>query len=124
MEKLTVAPRASIRAKVCDVIYSRPEITQLELARCIYGPFAYPGLIKAVCRDLLREGRIFRAGKGGASDPFRYSWACKRDDADGDIWANRREHERTAFLRTSSDENLSGAECLPHPEVRQSAALE
>lgn len=64
----------SMRARICDVIYSRPGITQLEIAQSIYGPLAYQGLVKAVCRQLLREGHVARSGKGGPRDPFTYTW--------------------------------------------------
>jgi hypothetical protein len=74
----------SMRGKICEIIYSRPGITQLEIAQSIYGPNAYQGLVKAICRQLLRDGYIARAGKGGARDPYTYTWACTRGVARAD----------------------------------------
>lgn len=68
----------SMRAKVCEIIHSRPGITQLELARAIYGPLAYTGLVKAICRQLLDDGYVVRTGKGGPQDPFTYEWVGKQ----------------------------------------------
>ena len=64
----------TLRARICDVIHSRPGLTELELARVIYGPFAYQELVRAVCRQLLEDGYIVRRGRGGRHDPFTYKW--------------------------------------------------
>jgi hypothetical protein len=72
-----------MRARISEIIYSRPGITQLEIAQLIYGPSAYQALVKAACRDLLREGYISRVGKGGRRDPFTYSWTCSIQNKDG-----------------------------------------
>jgi hypothetical protein len=71
-----------MRARICEIIYSRPGITQLEIAQSIYGPSAYQGLVKAVCRQLLREGHVARSGKGGPQEPFTYTWTNKQAGTD------------------------------------------
>jgi hypothetical protein len=67
LDKMRREPSVSMRAKVCEIIHSRPGITQLELARA--GPLAYTGLVKAICRQLLDDGYVARTGKGGPQDP-------------------------------------------------------
>lgn len=68
----------STRARVCDVICSRPGITQLEIARMIYGSSAYQNLVANICRQLLREGLVARSGTGGRYDPFTFTWVYQR----------------------------------------------
>ena len=72
----------SLRAKICETIYSHPGITRVALSKLVYGPLAYPALIDAICRQLVREGRVLRSGLGGKSEPFRYTWILGgQDDA-------------------------------------------
>jgi hypothetical protein len=67
----------SLRARICEEIYTRPGITQLELARTIYGSTAYQNLVANVCRQLVREGHVSRCGVGGRHDPFTFTWIHK-----------------------------------------------
>ena len=64
----------SLRSKVCDLIHSRPGITQLEIATIIYGPGSDKGQVNRVCRQLVDAGHVARSGKGGPFDPFTYRW--------------------------------------------------
>jgi hypothetical protein len=64
----------SLRSKVCDIIYARSGVTQLEIARAIYGSAVDQGQVTRICRRLVLEGHIHRAGRGGTHDPYRYSW--------------------------------------------------
>ena len=65
----------SLRSKVCDLIHSRPGITELELATIIYGPGMDKGQVNRMCRQLVDEGLVMRAGKGGNFDPYKYRWS-------------------------------------------------
>jgi hypothetical protein len=67
----------SLRARICEEIYARPGITQLELAQSIYGSAAYQNLVANVCRQLVREGLVSRSGIGGRRDPFTFVWIRK-----------------------------------------------
>lgn len=64
----------SLRSKVCEIIHSRPGVTQLEIATLIYGSSADQGQVNRICRDLIRGGHVQRTGKGGPHDPFTYTW--------------------------------------------------
>jgi hypothetical protein len=68
----------SLRARICEEIYARPGITQLERAQSIYGSAAYQNLVANVCRQLGREGLVSRSGIGGRRDPFTFVWIRKR----------------------------------------------
>ena len=50
----------------------RPGMTELEIAKALYGPAAVQQQVNQHCRALLRQGRIKRAGLGGQADPFTY----------------------------------------------------
>lgn len=67
----------SLRARICQEICTRPGITQLEIARSIYGSTAYQNLVANVCRQLVREGYVSRRGIGGRHDPFTFTWVHK-----------------------------------------------
>ena len=67
----------SLRSKVCDVIHSRPGVTELEIARLVYGPGIDQGQVNRVCRQLVDDGHVLREGRGGPHDPFRYTWVGK-----------------------------------------------
>lgn len=47
--------------------------TEGELVALIFGQdAAYQQRVNSTCRKLVREGRVLRRGKGGATDPFTY----------------------------------------------------
>jgi hypothetical protein len=69
----TTAPRQSdIEAKILDLVRKRPGMTELEIAKAIYGPSALQPQVNQYCRKLLQAGHIIRRGSGGRSDPFVY----------------------------------------------------
>jgi hypothetical protein len=53
------------------IIIKHPGLTETELAKAVHGPTGYSPQVNAVCRTLLRRGRVIRRGKGYA-DPYRY----------------------------------------------------
>lgn len=65
----------SLRSKVCDLIHSRPGITEFEIATAIYGPGTDHGQVNRMCRQLVDEGYVVRSGRGGPYDPFTYNWS-------------------------------------------------
>ena len=72
----------SLRSKVCEIIHAHPGVTQLEISRLIYGSIPDQGQVTRICRDLIREGHIDRAGKGGPHDPYTYTWIRRRHGRD------------------------------------------
>ena len=48
-------------------------MTELEIANAVVPFNAYQQRVNSGCRRLLKEGRVERHGKGGPSDPFRYT---------------------------------------------------
>jgi hypothetical protein len=53
----------------------RPGMTELEIAKALFGPAAMQQQVNQQCRALLKSGRIVRLGNGGGSDPFTYRHA-------------------------------------------------
>jgi hypothetical protein len=64
----------SLRSKICDVIHSRPGVTELEIARLVYGPAVDQGQVNRICRQLVEQGYVLRHGRGGPHDPYTYAW--------------------------------------------------
>jgi hypothetical protein len=76
----TVAAAAAIHYSgamtVADDIYSlvvrRHGLTELEIARELFGGDGYQQQVNLPCRQLIDEGRIQRRGQGGPREPFTY----------------------------------------------------
>jgi hypothetical protein len=60
-----------VSQQILDLIKRRPGMTELEIAKAIYGPTALQPQVNAVCRKLIAAGLIMRRGQG-RSDPFIY----------------------------------------------------
>jgi hypothetical protein len=58
--------------RIIEVIRKRPGMTELEIAKVIYGPGAVQQQVNQRCRSLLKQGRVERSGTGGQTDPFTY----------------------------------------------------
>ena len=58
-------------SKLERIIVEQPGLTEVELARALYGPTGYAQLINPLCRTLIRRGLAVRLGKG-YNEPFRY----------------------------------------------------
>jgi len=54
------------------LIQHRPRVTELELARAIYGDEGQPQQVSEDCRALVACGNVYRIGRGEADDPYRY----------------------------------------------------
>ena len=67
------SPRQSgIAAKIVELVRKRPGMTELEIAKAIYGPNALQPQVNQHCRKLIQAGQIERLGSGGPGDPFAY----------------------------------------------------
>lgn len=65
------AGQSDVAAKIVDLVRQRPGMTELEIARSIYGPNAQQPHVNQLCRNLISAGMIERRGQG-RTDPFRY----------------------------------------------------
>lgn len=64
--------QTNVRARILDYVRRRPGMTELELAKAIYGQSAAQQQANAHCRALLAQGLVERRGSGGREDPFIY----------------------------------------------------
>lgn len=64
--------QGDISRKITELVKRRPGMTELEIARAIYGPSAVQQQVNQQCRALVRAGVMERRGGGGATDPFTY----------------------------------------------------
>jgi hypothetical protein len=56
-----------------DLLVSRrPGLTELALAKSLFGRMGYQQRVNSTCRHLFREGRVERHGTGGPGHPFTY----------------------------------------------------
>jgi hypothetical protein len=56
-----------------DLLVSRrPGLTELALAKSMFGRMGYQQRVNSTCRRLFREGRVERHGTGGPGHPFTY----------------------------------------------------
>lgn len=64
-------PQRGVAQKIEELVRRRPGMTELDIAKAIYGPAAVQPQINPICRKLVAQGRIERRG-AGRSDPFTY----------------------------------------------------
>jgi hypothetical protein len=64
--------QSGVAQKIVEVVQRQPGITELEIAKAIYGPAAVQQQVNQDCRLLARNGVIERRGIGGRSDPYVY----------------------------------------------------
>lgn len=69
--KKSDGPRAAYD-RVLNVITRRPGLTELEIAKALYGRDAVQQQVNADCRMLVELGTIERLGVGGRGDPYTY----------------------------------------------------
>jgi hypothetical protein len=56
-----------------DLLVShKPGLTELALAKSLFGRTGYQQRVNSTCRHLSREGRVERHGTGGPGHPFTY----------------------------------------------------
>jgi hypothetical protein len=54
------------------VVFRRPGLTEIELARELFGNRAYQQRVNSTCRRLIQQGRLVRHENGGPGHPFTY----------------------------------------------------
>jgi hypothetical protein len=62
--------------RILEIVRARDGMSELDIAKAIYGPTAVQQQVNQDCRLLVSHGLIERRGKGGRSDPFTYSAKC------------------------------------------------
>jgi hypothetical protein len=55
-----------------QLVSRRPGLTELALAKSLFGHMGYQQRVNSTCRHLFREGRVERHGTGGPGHPFTY----------------------------------------------------
>jgi len=63
---------ADLSNRLLDLIERRPGMTELEIARALFGPSAVQQSVNGDCRLLVGLGLVERMGVGGPGDPFTY----------------------------------------------------
>ena len=71
VQRKTGPRQSGVRNKILQLIRRRPGMTELEIARAIYGPSAQQPQVNPVCRKLVADGYVQRQGEG-RSGPFIY----------------------------------------------------
>lgn len=64
--------QSGIAARIVELVRHRPGMTELEIAKAIYGPGAAQQQVNQHCRSLLKQGQVERNGGGGPAYPFTY----------------------------------------------------
>ena len=55
-----------------QLVSLRPGLSELALAKSMFGRVGYQQRVNSTCRHLFREGRVERHGTGGPGHPFTY----------------------------------------------------
>jgi hypothetical protein len=55
-----------------QLVSRRPGLTELALAKSMFGLMGYQQRVNSTCRHLFKEGRVERHGTGGPGHPFTY----------------------------------------------------
>jgi hypothetical protein len=58
--------------RIVDIVRRRQGMTEIEIARALYGADAKQQQVNADCRHLVESGALERQGVGGPGDPFTY----------------------------------------------------
>lgn len=62
----------SVTDRVYELIKQRPGMTELEIAKALFGKSAVQQNVNQECRLLVRLGLVDRLGVGGRGDPYTY----------------------------------------------------
>jgi hypothetical protein len=72
----SIAPRDIGKMALADdidlLVSRRPGLTELALAKFLFGRTGYQQRVNSTCRHLFREGHVERHGTGGPGHPFTY----------------------------------------------------
>jgi hypothetical protein len=64
--------RTDVAGEILGLVRRRPGMTELEIAKKLYGPSALQPQVNPHCRKLLQQRLVERRGGGGINDPFVY----------------------------------------------------
>ena len=76
-----VPPNGLISA-VYHQVYTGPGRTEIELTRALFGEKMLYSRVNVQLRKLMDTGQIYRVGKGGRSDPYRYFSKANEPNSD------------------------------------------
>ena len=65
-------PPNTLLSAVYHQVFTGPGRTELELTRARFGEELLYSRVSLQIRKLMKMGKIYREGRGGRSDPFRY----------------------------------------------------
>ena len=68
----SVAARGPAATRILNAIKKQGGLTELQLAKKLYGRDAVQQNVNADCRLLVKKGLVERRGAGGRGDPFTY----------------------------------------------------
>lgn len=58
---------------ILELVARRSHLTEAEIANDLFGESAYQQRVNSTCRRLIKQGKLQRYGRGGATDPFTYT---------------------------------------------------
>lgn len=61
-----------ITKRILSLVEARPGLTELEIAKALYGPSAVQQNVNKECRMLVELGLVERSGVGGPGNPYTY----------------------------------------------------
>jgi hypothetical protein len=64
----------TVHERVEEEIKRNPGQTALEIAQALFGNDGYQQRVNGACLWLWRHGQVRRDGRGGAGDPYRYTF--------------------------------------------------
>jgi hypothetical protein len=68
----SISAKNTLAADITLLVSCTPGLTELALAKSLFGRMGYQQRVNSTCRHLFREGRVERRGTGGPSHPFTY----------------------------------------------------
>lgn len=68
----TASRRSNVEAAILELVSRRPGLTELEIAKSLFGPTAVQQQVNQQCRSMLTKGKIVRRGSGRPGDPYIY----------------------------------------------------
>lgn len=64
--------KSNLSERILDLVKRRPGMTELDIAKAIYGPNAVQPQVNQDCRLLVGKRLMHRRGAGGRADPYVY----------------------------------------------------
>ena len=70
--RIVYALRMPLADDILLLVTRKPGLTEMEIAKHLFGGVGYQQRVNSTCRRLVREYRIERRGIGGPGHPFSY----------------------------------------------------